>query len=310
MTLCAAVTKLGLPCLNYPKAGGHFCSSHLKLPTLELYRTFFLQSGEMFNVQLADNLREGLLRFAGLQPIGPPLFPGPPSPFVGAAHEWLEHDIHSVLSLVLTVFSANRDSKKLVDLHNRARYCAQQLVNRQATTFRTLDGHGRLILLVVWYLRSTMGEPGLAVLRTLRFEIPDLNPDVTGFHRWLFPNEHQFIFSTSNLLLYLPAPPDTFIYANLSAIKGKEIGLCQEFLELNFLSQGPSILISWSIHPKGKQFGNYLWPFFKLEAVVELVRKDYVTMLVVELRPRPQHIPSDLSETLVACENSDISITN
>lgn len=284
MTLCKARTKKGDRCSNHQKQGSEFCSAHQKKPKLRQYRKRY-QQNEFFK-KLCDALLACLKQNNPLKPAGPPEFK-PPSPFAKLAHKWNEEDIRRTFNILLVLLDPTR-SKKFTDLNNRAMYCAEQIVERKITTFRTLDGHGRFILCVIWHLLQS--KRGSAALRELRFEIPDLDANVTAFHKWLFPNKKQFTFQTRNVF-ELPISEETFIYLNFCGIGGKGgVQSCREFLTRNFEEGGSSVLVSWSLQRGGKQFKNCLNPEFKLQKVVDPVRKDFLTTLVVKQSKSKTHV--------------------
>jgi hypothetical protein len=162
-----------------------------------------------------------------------------------------------ILQAPLGIFLSGQNAA-IDDQENRARtlanmYLQQLRMARQPShTIVLLDGHGALLLLVMYFIWKESGE-NEDILNSVHFQWPDTEGVVTTWHETMFPCRTIICSRTDifDLILSLKAKGETPVpYLNFCGLKGqlmKVIDLLDSLCNSSSSAMNKGVLVSFSV---------------------------------------------------------------
>ncbi|ETO01891.1 histon H1 [Reticulomyxa filosa] len=148
-----------------------------------------------------------------------------------------------VLLAIAGAITVKKKGCRRIDLEKRAEAVAQLLIKGNFKTLRLMDGHGRILFLILKHLIDQKRED---LVDSLKIELVDIDADVHAYHKGVFVGEGcKNIKVIHKDVLDMGISPATLVYLNFCGI-AKSVKKVETFRE-EYKKQQISFVLSFSI---------------------------------------------------------------
>jgi len=204
--------------------------------------------------------------------------------------QWVD-TMQPYLGLFLAMLDApsKGESKKIKDVMLRAEKVAS-LLQPYHTKLRLMDGHGRVVLLV---LQAIIKQHGAARVNSLIIELVDINASVSAYHKSFYPpsliKKGKLVIACEDVMA--KHEENVLIYLNFCGIAAAQPAVKQY---LKWASQHPTVcvVVSWSVAraaKKKKTLGALSAVIKSTGCCLELVKTNRIDFKTYVLRRQNEH---------------------